>query len=60
MKSLIGLLLLVVLTVPACGNHIMYSFKEDKPMFLVAGAIIPPIGILHGYWLYFFDDRDEK
>lgn len=61
MKLSIGLLLLVaVLTIPACGNHIIYSFKEDKPLFLIAGVIMPPVGVLHGYWLYFFDDRANK
>lgn len=34
-------------------NHILTCFSEGLWGFLLAGAIMFPIGIIHGIWLWF-------
>ncbi len=34
-------------------THIFYCFAEAAWGFLIAGAIMFPIGIFHGVWLWF-------
>ena len=40
-------------TLAAWFNHLITCFKEDLWGFLLAGAIIPPIGVIHGIYLWF-------
>ena len=39
--------------VMAWFNHVFTCFAEGLWGFLLAGAIMFPIGILHGMWLWF-------
>jgi hypothetical protein len=46
----------VILGLLAFGGwltHIFTCFAEGLWGFLIAGAIMFPIGILHGWWLWF-------
>jgi len=47
-----------ILSVPvvAWGTHIAYSIMVEKYLLLIAGAILPPIGMIHGVgiWLGWF------
>jgi hypothetical protein len=44
---------LMIVALVAWFNHIFTCFSEGLWGFLVAGAIMFPIGILHGVWLWF-------
>jgi hypothetical protein len=33
--------------------HLVYCFKSEKYVLLIAGAIIPPVGWLHGLGAFF-------
>ena len=52
MKELFGIGVLIMFIV-AWFNHIFTCFSEGMWGFLIAGALISPIGILHGMWLWF-------
>jgi hypothetical protein len=48
------LLLMFILTfIPAWVTHIVHCFRVDEWGFLIAGAIAAPIGIIHGYGIWF-------
>jgi hypothetical protein len=50
----IGLGLAIVLTsLAAWLTHVFTCFSEGLWGFLIAGALIVPIGIIHGVWLWF-------
>jgi hypothetical protein len=34
-------------------NHVFTCFSEGLWGFLLAGALLVPLGILHGMWLWF-------
>jgi hypothetical protein len=42
-----------VMSVIAWLNHIFTCFAEGMWGFLIAGALFFPIGILHGFYLWF-------
>lgn len=52
MSDVIGPVLLF-LSVCAWLTHIFTCFAESMWGFLVAGALFFPIGILHGFYLWF-------
>jgi hypothetical protein len=35
-------------------THIFTCFAQGMWGFLIAGALMPPIGVLHGLYLWFF------
>ena len=48
-----GYVIIFIPCLVAWLNHIFTCFSQNLWGFLIAGAIIPPIGILHGMWLWF-------
>ena len=44
---------IVIASVLAWFTHIFTCFGAGLWGFLVAGAIFFPIGVLHGFWLWF-------
>lgn len=34
-------------------NHIVATYSEQLWAFMIAGAIIFPVGVSHGIWLWF-------
>jgi hypothetical protein len=44
---------LIGASVLAWFTHIFTCFAESMWGFLIAGALFFPIGILHGFWLWF-------
>lgn len=49
-------LFFVVLAVAPWVNHIVYCFQTEKYLLLIAGAIVVPVGWIHGFglWLGFW------
>lgn len=46
-------LLLILLTIPASWlTHVWVTLLTGQWGFLIAGAIFPPIGIVHGFMLW--------
>ena len=52
MKELFGVLV-VVWIVAAWFTHIIVCFKTAAWGFLIAGAILFPVAVCHGTWLWF-------
>jgi len=50
---IVGLLTFVAVPIAAWFNHIITCFQEELWGFLIAGAIMFPIGIIHGIWSWF-------
>lgn len=52
------LAMMSILSVPIAAwlTHIVYSIMVEKYLLLIAGAILPPIGMIHGVgvWLGLF------
>lgn len=49
----VGVFLLIVVSVTAWLTHIITCLTLGKWGFLIAGALLPPIGVIHGVgvWL---------
>ncbi len=45
--------ILVIVPVLAWFNHIFTCFAQGLWGFLIAGALFFPIGIIHGFYLWF-------
>lgn len=52
MSSLIGAIIWFM-CIGAWLNHIITCFGQNLWGFLIAGALFPPLGILHGIYLWF-------
>jgi hypothetical protein len=48
-----GWIITAFICAAAWFNHIFTCFSEGLWGFLLAGAIMFPIGIIHGMWLWF-------
>jgi sulfite exporter TauE/SafE len=48
-----GVLTIPVVLFAGWVTHIITCFQEELWGFLIAGAIMFPIGIIHGIWLWF-------
>ena len=44
---------LAVSTIPAWITHIVVCIRSEEYVFLVAGALMPPIGVIHGWGVWF-------
>lgn len=56
--SLVGgsLMVLAISAIPAWLTHVIHCIAVEEYVFLLAGAIFAPIGVIHGWgiWLGFF------
>lgn len=52
-KSILAPLIWVIIAVAPWINHIVYCFHTEKYLLLIAGAIVVPVGWLHGVGLFF-------
>ena len=52
-EYLMGWIIASVICIAAWFNHIVTCLSEGLWGFLLAGAIMFPIGIIHGIWLWF-------
>lgn len=50
---IVGFIVFAIVPIAAWFNHIITCFQEELWGFLIAGAIMFPIGIIHGIWLWF-------
>lgn len=48
---IVGIMLL--LSVPAWITHIVVCIQDEKWLFLIAGAIMAPIAVIHGWGVWF-------
>lgn len=55
LKSSFGLtmILLAISTLPAWLTHVIVTIQNEQWVFLLAGAIFAPIGVIHGWGLWF-------
>ena len=44
---------MVSIPVGAWGTHVIYCIQKEEWVFLIAGAIAAPIGIVHGIGIWF-------
>ena len=52
MYALIWLVILLS-TIPAWLTHVISTIKAEQWIFLLAGAIFAPIGVIHGWGIWF-------
>lgn len=43
----------IVTLVAAWGTHVVWCLLDERYLLLIAGAILAPIGIIHGIGLWF-------
>lgn len=51
--SLLAMLSVILIPLAAWLTHIIYSIMVEKYLLLIAGAIFPPIGMIHGIGVWF-------
>lgn len=51
--KLITLLGIIFITLAPIINHIVYCFKDESYVLLLAGVLVPPVGWFHGIGLFF-------
>lgn len=50
---LVALGVLVISAIPAWFTHVIHCIQSEEWVFLLAGAIFAPIGVIHGWGLWF-------
>lgn len=48
-----GLVVFILSAIPAWFTHVIFCIQHQEWIFLLAGAIFFPIGIIHGWGLWF-------
>ena len=51
--GLLGLIALILTAVAGWFTHIISCLITGKYMLLIAGALVPPVGVIHGIGLWF-------
>lgn len=51
--KLITFLGIIFITIAPIINHIVYCFKDESYVLLLAGVLVPPVGWFHGIGLFF-------
>ena len=51
--KLITLLGVIFIAIAPIINHIVYCFKDESYVLLLAGVLVPPVGWFHGIGLFF-------
>jgi hypothetical protein len=49
----IPIIILAISAIPAWFTHVIYCILNEQWLFLIAGAIMAPIGVIHGWGLWF-------
>ena len=44
---------LVGVTLAGWGTHVVYCIQNELWLFLIAGAVAAPVGVIHGIGLWF-------
>ena len=47
------LLGIIFIAIAPIINHIVYCFKDESYVLLLAGVLVPPVGWFHGIGLFF-------
>ena len=53
MKEIIAYISLCILFISPWIYHLIYCFKNHEYVLLIAGAVIPPVGWIHGLGAFF-------
>jgi len=53
MKYLLFYITLIVIAISSWLTHVIYCFQSKEYLMLIAGAIVAPLGMLHGIYLWF-------
>jgi hypothetical protein len=53
MKLLLFYIALIVIAISSWLTHVIYCFQNKEYLMLMAGAIVAPLGMLHGIFLWF-------
>lgn len=51
-KTVFGLVALIIITMGAWIQHIITCINDAEWLFLIAGAILPFIGMIHGWGIW--------
>jgi hypothetical protein len=51
--GIIAWLLIILSTIPAWFTHVIVCIQDEKWLFLIAGAIMAPIAVIHGWGVWF-------
>lgn len=46
-------IVLAISSVPAWLTHVIHCINNEEWFFLIAGAIAAPIGVIHGFGIWF-------
>ena len=46
-------LLFLLSCIPAWITHVIYTISNELYILLAIGAIIPPVGVVHGFMIWF-------
>lgn len=46
-------LTLILCLIPAWITHVIYTISHELWVLLVVGALVPPVGIVHGFMVWF-------
>ena len=49
----IALIVLAISAIPAWITHVIVCIKDETWVFLLAGAIFAPVGVIHGWGVWF-------
>jgi len=52
-KGMIAIIALIAITTGAWLTHIIHCLMYAKYLLLIAGAIIAPVGVIHGIGIWF-------
>ena len=45
--------ILILLSLPAWITHVIVCISDERWIFLLAGAICAPVGVIHGWGVWF-------
>ena len=51
--AFLAMMSVLLIPIVAWLTHIFYSIMVEKYLLLIAGAILPPIGMIHGVGVWF-------
>jgi hypothetical protein len=50
---LLATILLAISAIPAWLTHVIVTIQNEQWVFLLAGALFAPIGVIHGWGIWF-------
>lgn len=47
------MIVMILLSIPAWITHVITTIQSEQWVLLVVGAFVPPIGVIHGWGIWF-------